>query len=132
MPMLLEEESLALTATATMGEVRSAVMSMQSLKAPGSDGFHVFFYNQYWEVVRYDVCHLVQIAFSSGSFDPALAETLLVLIPKVDNPNHLKNFRPISLCNVIYKIITKVLVNCLRKFLPRIVSPLQGYFIPGR
>ena len=80
----------------------------------------------------YDVCHLVQTAFSFGSFDPALAETLLVLIPKVDNPNHLKNFRPISLCNVIYKIITKVLVQCLRNLLPRIVSPLQGSFILGR
>ena len=109
MPTLLEEESIALTVTVTMDEVRSAVMSMQSFKAPGSDGFHVFFYKQYWEVVSYDVCCLVQTAFSSGSFDPALAKTLLVLIPKVDNPNHLKNFRPISLCNVIYKIITKVL-----------------------
>ena len=131
MPMLLQEERLALTASVTVEEVRSAVMSMQSFKAPGSDGFHVFFYKQYWEVVGYDVCRLVQTAFSSGSFDPTLAETLLVLIPKVDNPNHLKNFRPISLCNVIYKIITKVLVQRLWNLLPRIVSPLQGSFIPG-
>ena len=92
----------------------------------------MFFYKQYWEVVSYDVCCLVQTAFSSGSFDPALAKTLLVLIPKVDNPNHLKNFRPISLCNVIYKIITKVLVNHLQNFFSRIVSPLQGSSIPGR
>ena len=64
--------------------------------------------------------------------DPRLADTLIVLIPKVDNPKHLKQFRPISLCNVVYKIITKVLVNRVRPFLHEIVSPLQGSFIPGR
>ncbi|XP_015939884.1 uncharacterized protein LOC107465419 [Arachis duranensis] len=59
-------------------------------------------------------------------------ETLIVLIPKIDNPTFMKDFRHISLCNVVYKIITKVLTNRLRPFLPDIVSPLQGSFIPGR
>ncbi|XP_057747959.1 uncharacterized protein LOC130967155 [Arachis stenosperma] len=59
-------------------------------------------------------------------------ETLIVLIPKIDNPTFMKDFGPISLCNVVYKIITKVLTNRLRPFLPDIVSPLQGGFIPGR
>ena len=132
MPMLLKEERLTLMTAVTIDEVRGAVMSMQPFKALGSDGFHAFFYKQFWNVVGNDVCRLAQTAFSTGHFDPALAKTLLVLIPKVDNPNHLKNFRPISLCNVIYKIVTKVLVNRIRAFLPRIVSPLQGSFIPRR
>ena len=67
-----------------------------------------------------------------GFIDPKIAATLFVLIPKIDNPVHLRNFRPISLCNVIYKIITKVMVNRLRPFLDEIISPLQGSFIPGR
>ncbi|XP_072066777.1 uncharacterized protein [Arachis hypogaea] len=64
--------------------------------------------------------------------DIALFDTLVVLIPKVDNPSRMKEFRPISLYNVIYKIITKVVVERLRPFLQDIIGPLQGGFIPGR
>ena len=75
------------------------------------------FFKQYWYIVGDDVWCLVHSAFAIRSFDPILIETLLVLVLKMDNPNHLKNFRPISLCNVIYKIITKVLVNCMQPVL---------------
>ncbi|XP_072075375.1 uncharacterized protein [Arachis hypogaea] len=64
--------------------------------------------------------------------DPRMMETLVVLIPKVENPISMKDFRLISLCNVVYKVITKVLVNRLRPHLKEIVGPLQGGFIPGR
>jgi len=74
----------------------------------------------------------VDISFRRGFIDEAIAETLLVLIPKENNPTHLKNFRPISLCNVIFKVITKVLVNCIRPFLDELVSPFQSSFIPRR
>lgn len=56
----------------------------------------------------------------------------MVLIPKGDHPSSFKDFRPITLCNVIYKLISKVLVNRLRPHLERIMSPLQSSFIPGR
>src|ERR1044072_2523328 len=61
-----------------------------------------------------------------------MAETLVVLIPKGDLPNSLGDFRPISLCNVVYKLVTKVFVNRLRPFLDELVGPLQSSFIPGR
>lgn len=67
-----------------------------------------------------------------GSFDSALSETLVALIPKVDVPKTFRELRPISLCNVVYKIITKVLVLRLRGCLQEIVGPLQSSFIPGR
>lgn len=54
---------------------------------------------------------MVDEAYQNGKKDPALLETLIVLIPKVEEPLQFKDFRPISLCNVAYKIITKVLVN---------------------
>lgn len=56
----------------------------------------------------------------------------MVLIPKHDDPHTFKDFRPISLCNVLYKLVTKVLVHRLRPFLGDLISPLQSSFIPGR
>jgi len=60
-----------------------------------------------------DVTTLVTQAFPTSTFDSVIAETLIVLIPKVDCPQSFKEFQPISLCNTIHKLITKVLVNRL-------------------
>lgn len=67
---------------------------------------------------------LVRDAFASGSFEPAVSETLVALIPKIGVPTSFKDLRPISLCNVVYKIITKVLVLRLRPCLQEMVGPL--------
>lgn len=58
--------------------------------------------------------------------------TDICLIPKVPNPELVSQFRPISLCNVNYKILTKIIVNRLKPFIPRLVSPCQAGFVPGR
>jgi len=54
------------------------------------------------------------------------------LIPKIDNPETTAHFRPISLCNTVYKILVKILVNRLRPVLQRIIHPTQSAFIPSR
>lgn len=90
------------------------------------------FFKFYWLVIREDIFSLISQAFSTDYFDPAVAETLIVLILKVDCPSTFKEFRPISLCNTIYKLITKVLVNRLRPMLDSIISPFQSSFIPKR
>ena len=61
-----------------------------------------------------------------------MSETLLVLISKGDDPTRMKDFWPRSLCNVLYKIITKVLVNRLRPFIPELISSMQSGFVHGR
>ncbi|XP_072077756.1 uncharacterized protein [Arachis hypogaea] len=132
LPSLSREAIESLTRNVSKEEVRKVVMGINSFKAPGADGFQDFFFKKYWEVVGTEVWELVKKAFAWFDLDSALFDTLVVLIPKVDNPSRMKEFRPINLYNVIYKIITKVVVERLRPFLQDIIGPLRGGFIPGR
>lgn len=103
-------------------------------KASGPNGMMVFFFCQYWEIVGCDVIATVQefFFFSKGRLLPQLNHTNLVLIPKVDNPSLVGHFRPISLCNVIDKIISKILIERLKVVLPKLICPYQLTFVKGR
>lgn len=131
-PRLNQEGVAALMAPVTMEEVHKAVFSMKSYKAPGPDGFQPLFFKHFWEIICEDVWGFGRQAFIHSYSDKCIAEILIVLIPKVDQPTRFKDLRPISLCNVIYKAITKVVVQRLRPFLDEIIGPLQSSFIPGR
>lgn len=84
---------------------------MGPLKDPDPDGLHPIFYHSKWDVVGPVVCSLVKEAFRCPMKVEEINETLIVLTPNVNNPSHLKQFKPISLCNVVYKIITKVITQ---------------------
>jgi len=113
-------------------EVVLALKDMKPLKAPGPDGFHAFFYQTCWPVVGDEVCDVVLGVLLGNPLPPGLNDTYITLIPKVPNAERVTQFRPIGLCNVVYKLITKCIVNRLKKLLPDMISPVQSSFVPGR
>jgi hypothetical protein len=89
------------------------------------------FLQRNWDLFKADVILAVQKFFSDGIMPEGVNDTTIVLIPKKDDPAELKDFRPISLCNVIFKVVSKFLVNRLRPLLQDIIAPMQSAFIPG-
>jgi len=89
------------------------------------------FYKSFWDVVGTKITQEV-LGFLNGPMPDGWNETNIVLIPKVNKPKRIKDLRPISLCNVVYKIISKVLANRLKKVLPEIISLSQSAFMPGQ
>lgn len=113
-------------------EIADALFQMGPLKAPGPNGFPARFFQRHWTVVKNDIVIAVQKFFMDGVLPEGMNDTSIVLIPKVPNPEELKDLRPISLCNVVYKIISKCLVNRLRPILDGLISPEQSAFVPVR
>jgi hypothetical protein len=130
--VVTEEMNDNLTREFRAEEVQQAIQQMAPSKAPGPDGMPPIFYQKYWHVVGSDVTMAVLSCLNSGSLLKSINHTFITLIPKVKNPEKVTDFRPISLCNVIYKLVSKVLANRLKLILPQIVSDSQSAFVPGR
>ncbi|KAL1192902.1 putative mitochondrial protein [Cardamine amara subsp. amara] len=121
-----------LIAEVTREEVRRAVFDIDGTSTPGADGMSGVFNQKYWSVVGEQVTNEVLNFFENGVFPKEWNFTQLVLLPKVTKPKSMTDLRPISLCSVMYKIISKVLCARLKKILPKIVSNTQGAFVAGR
>ena len=113
-------------------DIDFVVKNMGAMKAPGPDGFQAIFYQKNWDIVSPSVYETVLSILDGKGLPPGINETFLVLIPKVDKPERPTQFRPIGLCNVIYKIVTKAIVNRIKPLLPVVTSCTQTSFIPGR
>lgn len=129
---LSEVEANSLCTPITKMEIETTVFQMDSNKAPGPDGFHPSFYQHMRPTIQHDIYGMVASFFNRGYLLKELNKTNVVLIPKQHNPNQLKDFRPISLCNVSYRIISKVLANRLQPLLSQLISPFQNAFVKGR
>jgi len=113
-------------------EIIQAIHSMHPTKAPGPGDMFAIFYQKYWEVISNDIINTVLNVLNSNALVAPLNQTNIALIPKTNSPTKMNEFRPISLCNVSYKIISKVLANRLKAILSTIISENQSTFVPGR
>ena len=110
-------------------EVHEALNQMESSSAPSPDGLPPMFYKQYWSKVGTKVSTSVLSILNLGILPPDLNHIFITLIPKIKSPRNVTDFHPISLINVLYKLITKVLANCVKKFLPQLISETQSAFL---
>ena len=131
-PCITQEENDLLRRCPTPEEIKSAIFEINPLKSPGPDGMPGLFFKHYWHIVGDQVIAAVRNFFIHGQLLGELNQTFIVLIPKIINPSSISHFRPISLCNVVYKSIAKILVNRLRPLLHKLISPQQSAFVPNR
>lgn len=113
-------------------EIINTLNQMPDLKTPGPDGLPRLFYSHYWSTMGRLFIETVQKFFQTGFLLKELNNTFITLIPKNMGANSFNDFRPISLSNVIYKVISKILANRLKPRLEKIVSPNQTAFMEGR
>ncbi|PNX88188.1 hypothetical protein L195_g044290, partial [Trifolium pratense] len=126
------EDNNDLTAPFSIAEFKDAVFSMEADKCPGPDGFNPGFYQEFWDLCGYEIFEAGCSWLECGAFPPSLNSTNIALIPKGESQASMKDWRPISLCNVHYKIVAKVLANRLKSILEKCISENQSAFVPGR
>lgn len=122
-PVIDAETNARLCTVFSEKEISDALFQIGPLKALGPDGFPARFFQRNWDILRDGVITAVKIFFRTGIMPPEVNDTVIVLIPKIPNPVKITDFRPISLCNVIYKVVSKCMVNHLRPVPDDIISP---------
>ncbi|GKV39884.1 hypothetical protein SLEP1_g47585 [Rubroshorea leprosula] len=130
--VLTTEESEELCRPFTIKEVESALFSIPSNKSPGPDGFTSGFYRATWSIIKNDVTAAVLDFFDSGKILKQINATNITIVPKVSCPNVVSDYRPIACCNVIYKVISKLLTQRINEVLSMLVSNNQTAFVKGR
>lgn len=130
--LITEDLNTSLCLIPSGEEIKHTVFSLSGNSSPGPDGFTGNFYTHCWDIVSKDVTNAVQGFFQGWGIPQGLSSTIICMIPKVKNPSCYAEFRPISLCNFSFKIITKIISDRLQPVLPSIISPEQSGFIKGR
>jgi hypothetical protein len=119
----------SLTWPFTGAEIKDAVWDCDSFKSPGPDGVNFGFFKDFWAELKGDVVCFISEFPRNGKLTKGINSTFIALIPKVDSPQWLNDFRPIALVGSLYKILAKVLAIRLRSVVGRVISKSQTNFV---
>lgn len=126
------EENKDLISNVTEEEVKAATFSMHPDKSPDPDGLNPTFFQVFWSVVGGEVIRFCKNYMRTGELSVGVNKTLVCLIPKVKVPTSMSEVRPISLCNVLIRILSKFLSNRLKYCLGRLIYDKQSALMEGR
>lgn len=130
-PLVSDSMNVELSKPVADEEIKDAVHQMGGLKALGPDGFQGIFYHSYWNIILEEVSLVGDFMIRVG-ISKKINSTHIVLIPKVTNPESVSQYRPISLFNFSFQILSKILANCLKLLLRGLISPMQNAFFMDR
>eukprot|EP00253_Pinus_taeda_P011292 PITA_11292 len=130
--LVTDDQNNALMRAANLEEIEEIVKSMKKGTAPGPDGFTIEFFQAGWHFLGREILELIEESRMNQKVWPAINSTFYALIPKNDNLEDANGFRPIALCNVIYKIITTLIAKRLKPLLDKLISTEQMGFVEGR
>eukprot|EP00253_Pinus_taeda_P032768 PITA_32768 len=130
--LVTREDNYNLNRPVNEQEVNEVIREMQNGKAHGPNGFNVDFFKECWNIVKQDILDVVDDSRKSKIVLKALNTSFIALIPKQENAMTLDRFIPIALCNVVYKIFSKIIANRLKPLLLTLVSEEQMGYVEGR
>ncbi|GJY25614.1 RNA-directed DNA polymerase, eukaryota, reverse transcriptase zinc-binding domain protein, partial [Tanacetum coccineum] len=131
MMKLSDEQVNAISCRFSLEEIKKAVWSCGCDRAPGPDGFTFRFIKQFWDMIKEDIQNFVHEFYEYGVIPVRCNSSFITLIPKVSSPVSFKDYRPISLIGIQYKIVAKLLANRMVKVIDDLVHPLQSAFVTG-
>jgi hypothetical protein len=130
--MVTEDEAELLFKPVTLEELKSTLENFKKERSPGPDGWTTEFFIFFFDLMGEDLLEMVEDSRKKGQLFGGLNSNFLALIPKVSKSGSFDDFRPISLCNLIYKLISKILANRIKPILSKCLSSEQLGFLKGR
>lgn len=127
-----DEQNQELVMPVRSEEVKQVVFAMHPDKSPGIDGLNPGFFQAYWGILGDDVIRFCEQFFMTGELPRDSNRTVVCLIPKVKQPQQMTDLRPVSLCNVLIRVLSKVMANRLKECLNTVISEQQSAFVEGR
>lgn len=132
LPHLTAEDNSKLDQPLHMNELTTAIKDLSSGKAPGLDGLTAEFYKQFWPVIGKDLFSVFLECFDRGTLPVSLRRAAITLLPKKGDLRDIRNWRPVSLHGIDYKILSKALTNRLKLYISKLIHADQSYCIPKR
>ncbi|XP_020270783.1 uncharacterized protein LOC109845967 [Asparagus officinalis] len=131
-PILSSSQREFLASPVTREEIKLAVFTMSDDRSPGPDGFSASFFKTAWNVIGYEMCKAVEEFFYTGKLLGTFNSTSITLVPKILNPRSPSDYRPISCCNCVYKVISKIIAARIQNVIGYLIDDAQSAFVKGR